>query len=859
MQNSSSKDETVVGFPSFTVSKEDKSEDWYGLKWAQAIWTQHLQNIGVYNDARERIILCRQYAEGLEQINKYKDRLDLNGDTSYLNLDFSPVNRIATIVDNVVGRMMNQNYKIQCNPIDPESRTKFDQHRKEMYANMFLQQYSQQVEQKIGVPLVPRGTKVPESNEEAELELKLKYKPAASIAMEKAIQFVMMNNDSEEVRRKILKDLVSIKRAATLRYYDENYNIKYEYVDPADLITPYSKFEDFKNIPYVGVLKQYTINEIAEMNPGFTEDQLFDIAKTSAGKYNNPSWNFSNSYEGYYNTLGNTRPYNNFNCQVLEFWFLTLNKEVRVKKKNSKGSFFFEKKNSNYTGEVSPSSVDVAENDTTWKSKDGMEVGKAVAKTKEDAQIHFAKIKTEARNKVAETITKEIQYRYEGKWIVGTEYLYNYKMSENIDRENISGSYSPKTELPVVIIYPGIYDMQNKSWVERLIPHEDQINLIKLKSQQLLIKAKPPGVAIDLEGMDSIVMGMGKSENAQMNGIEITRMYEQTGSYTFRSRDKNGNVINSSVITQLENGIGKDFAVLFAAYNQELQMMNDVIGYNAAVDASSPDAKGGLGVNKMAIQATNNAMRPMFQAANNLILRQVKRLSLMIQDSIQFNHEAFAEAIGNYSSETIEYGSALAFNQFAIDITLLPDEDEKQQIEGLITLGIEQGLLTPSDILRVRNVLKENVKEAGELLVLLEDKNRKNKMEESAALQEQNGQIQQQSAQIASQMKQQELQLEVQTKSQLFQAEYTVKDQFEQKQFERAMALQKLKNEGTATVAEIAVGGKVDVQDAANKGKIITQQVANAGTIEKVHVEHESKLKHSAFENAIEKETAGEK
>lgn len=832
-------DKNISSFPSFLATKEEKAEDEYGLRYARAIWSEYTKNSTLFNTRRQRDIMNRKYAEGLESIQKYKDRLDLNGDTSYLNLDFSPVNRIATIVDNIVGRMMNQNYKIQCNAIDPESKTEFDKHRDKLYADMFLKEFSESMEKTTGISMVDKSRNIPETDEEAELDLKLKYKPAASIAMEKALQFVFQNNDSEEIRRKILRDLVVIKRAATYRYYDENKNIRYDYVDPVDVITPYSKYEDFKNIQYVGVLKQYTINELAQMNPKFTDEQLFEIAKTQAGKNNNPLWSWSLSYEGYYNNTGLTasRPYYNFNITVMEFFFLTINRDVSTKKVNPKGGFFFDKKADNYTNEVSPDVIVLVESDTMWKVKgEELEVGKGVAKTSDDARKYFAKLKTDKRSAAIEVISKQHQYRYEGVWVPGTSYLFNYKMSENIERDNATGSYSPKAELPICIVAPGIYDMENKSLVERMIPHEDQINLINLKTQQLLIKAKPPGVAIDLEGMDAIVSGMGNPNNSKMDGIEITKMYEQTGSYTFRSRDKNGNPINGRVIEPLQNGIGRDFAVLFQAYNQELQKMNDVIGYNSAVDASSPDSEALVGLQKMAAQASNNALRPLYQFANNLIVRQAKRIALMVQDSIVYNNKAFMDAIGSYSTDTITYGKKIAYNQFAINIELLPDEEEKLQLENLIGLGINQGILMPSDVVRVRQVLKEDVKSAAQLMVLFEERNRKNAQAAKTADIQNNGQVQMQSAQAASQAQAQLDQAITANKIAVINAQAEIDMKKIEFEYSLQMQLQSLKNQGADTVAYINTGGRKDVQEAANQGKVAAQHVANEGKVADRHL-----------------------
>lgn len=842
-------------FPIFTAPEKEKVTDGYGLSYAKAIWSAY-NNGTNYNARRQRDIINRKYAEGLESIQKYKDRLDLNGDTSYLNLDFSPVNRIATIVDNIVGKMMNQTFKIQCNPIDPESKSKYDDYRKELYANMFLKPYAEEIEQKTGMPLIPPNKKIPESDDEAELHLKLNYKMDASIAMEEALQFVFSNNGFEDVRRKILKDLIVIKRACIYRYYNENNDIKVEYADPVDLITPYTKHEDFRGITYQAFVKQYTIEQIAQMNPSYTDEQLVEIAKTQQGRNGNPQWNinWATSYDGYYQTgayLG-TRPYYNFNIPVMEFYFLSVNREVRLKKNNSKGGFFFEKKSDQYQRKVKPETIVIVESDNQWKIKgEDLTVGKAVAKTIDDAKAYFAKIKTEALMANAEVIEKEMHYRYEGKWIPTTDYIFNYKQTKNVPREKIAGSYSPQVDLPFAIFAPDIYDMENKSLVERMIPHEDQINLINLKTQQLLIKAKPPGVAINLDGMDAVVAGMGKGkpENAGMSGIEITKMYDQTGSYTFRGTDKEGRPINGRVIEPLENGIGRDFATLFAAYNNELQKMNDVIGFNSAVDASSPNVDALVGTQKMAVNATNNALRPIYFASVNLIERTAKQLALMIQDSIQFNEEAFIQAIGMYATKTIAYGKNLAFNQFAINIELLPDEEEKAQIEQQLQLGQQSGMLNPSDVIRIRQVLKEDVKAAGQLLVLLEDKNRKNKLADSQALQQQNAQVQIQSSQAASQSQAQLDEILTQNKIALISAQSEADLKKLQIDFQFQMELQKLKNLGTSTVAEINTGAKVEVGKAASEAKVITQHVANEGGIIKERIIHNSKIEQKHMEH----------
>src|SRR3990172_2989420 len=653
-------------FPSQFVSPEIKLEDKYGTEYARAIWASYTKNQTWADSRKQRDIINRKYAEGLESIEKYKDRLDIKGDTSYLNLDFTPTTRIANLIDNIVGRLMAQEYKIQCDPIDAQSQTKEDDDRKEMYANMFLKKTSDIIEKETGIPLVPKDKKIPESDEEAELFFQLNYNQQPSIAMEEALDAVFYNTNFDETKKKIIRDLVVLKKAAIHVHYDEDYNIIPSYEDPIDIITPYSRYDDFRNIPYVGIIRKYTIGEIAQMTNKFNEEQLYEMAKSYTGKNENTTWNGGNTYEGYYwNNQGFTsRPYDDYNINVLEFYFLSINKQKYEKKETFANRFYFNKKKSDY--------------EPPKESKYKREI-----------------------------IEKNVQYRYEGKWIIGSDFIFDYKMSENIERKKTLGAYSSKAQLPVVMIYPDIYDMENKSIVERLIPHEDRINLINLKRQQFLIKAVPPGLAIDLEGLENVTAGIGQGSNEP---IEITKMYEQTGNYLFRSRDKAGIVINSSVITLLQNGIARDFYNLVNEYNFELQQMNDVIGYNTAVDGSTPDPKTLVGVQKLAVNGTNSSLSPLNFAYIRLIERTADRLSLIIQDSMEFENEAFSRSIGRFAAEIIKYGKKISLVEFGIKIQLLPDEAERAQIEFLIQTALANKEIKTSDAIMIRQVLKQNVK-----------------------------------------------------------------------------------------------------------------------------------------------------
>ena len=788
-------------FPSFFDSKEKKATPEYGLEYAKAIWSQYVTSPLQFNTDRQRYVINRQYAAGLESIQKYKDRKGLKG-TSYLNLDFSPVNVIATKVDDIVGKLMKLKFKIQCESLSPESRTKFDSYKDKLRANILLKQIDKKhnISGRTGIPLVPENDNSPENEDELELHLKLNYKEDVSIAMEEALQYVFDSNNFDNTRRQILRDLVVNNKACIHWYYDENKNIRIDYIDVADIIVPYSKYDDFRNIPYFSYLESLTIGQLAELHPELTDEELYEIARSNEGKNANPRWqvNWGVSYEGYYAINGGTgyKPYYNFNIKALNFWFKSANREARE---------VVSHRNRTYVNNV--------------KDK---------------------KLK-------GELIESECEYLYRGKWIPETTKIIGYGMVENIERPKIAGNYSPKAELPFAMVAPDIYDMQNKSLVERMIPYEDQINLANLTFQMLLIKAKPPGIAIDIVGLIDVAKGLGDADGAALKPMDVVRIYEETGNYIYSSTGSESGFSNNKAITELQGGISRDLESLLKVHQYYRQLINEVIGdIYAQTNAQAPSEQL-VGVQQNAIDATNNALATLYDAHLGLIKKTAQRVSLQIQDCIEYDNEAFVNAIGQYSADILKVGKNLALSELGIDIYLMPDERQKARIEQLIQLGVQGGLLTPSDILRVEEQMETDVKLAGQLLAMLESKNQKAAQDAKNQDVQNNMQSQMQSTQVASQLKQQEIQLETQAKIQLLQAEWQLKGQYSQTEFQQQMELQRLKNVGSNTDSEIAAGGKVNVQQAANQGKIVAQQIDQNTQITKTHIVHHSdhtKIEH---------------
>lgn len=796
--------EQVQGFPSDFVSKEEKLKESYGLQYFNAMWSIDRNNFYGQNEQRGRYILNRKFAEGLQDINEMKQFMSIDGDLSYLNLDFRPINRIATVVDNMVGMITNQIYKIKCTPSDTVSKSKFDKERNKLIANILLAKVlaENRIPERTGInPLA--GQKVLENDDEVELYMKMNFKTEEALAMELALKWVFDNNnfDKESVP-KMVRDLIVDKKTALYRYYDDNRNIRVERFDHIDILTPYSKDDRFRKITYQGLLKQYTIGEISKLNPKLTDKDLYYIAMCYAGKNKNPLWNssWSTSYEGYYNTatFAGARPWVNFMITVMHGYFLTPIKETTKLVKHKKSR----------TSKVS------------------------VVRGEEGADF-----------KVVDAASTTKIYRMEGMWIPDSEYIWNYGMSFNIERDVILGGYSPECELPCVMIAPNIYDMQNKSIVERCIPFERQMNLSYLKLQQFKIAATPAGIAIDERGLD-IADEKGQGSGKQKH-TEKLKQYRQTGSFTYYGWDDMNNQLINIPFKEMQGGMTGGEIGFINDINLNVDMINKVIGFNSSVDATTPSGELAVGNAQMAQQSTYNCMKPIISAVIDPINRTAKRVALMVQDSVKLNNRAFIESIGQSNVDILTIGKGIAFSTENIQIEMMPDYEEQKELRDLIALGIQTGVLMPSDVLQIQMQMKTDVTLAGQLLVMLEEKNRKAKMEESNMAIQQNGQTQQQSLQMAAQIEQQRLQMEIQGKTTLLQTEWQLKGQYSSQEFQQQMELQRLKNLGTSTVAEIGADSKTNVQVEANKAKTATALIQSQTMVAKEHIIHSSKIQEN--------------
>ena len=698
-------------FPSQVVSDVEKISYEYGLKVAKAIeqeWFSGETSVNRWNTNIQDFHNLRLYARGEQSIQKYKDELSINGDLSYLNLDWKPVPIIPKFVDILVNGMTQRNYDIKVYSQDPFGVSKRTKYMESILKDMRSKELNDYALESFGVNLYSSDPdQLPETEEELKLHMQLTYKQGIELAEEQALNVLLEGNQYDLIRRRFYYDLATIGIGAVKSNFNTSEGVTIDYVDPANLVYSYTDSPYFDDIYYVGEVKTIPINELVKQFPHLTNEDLEGIISKKSNKEAN-TYNNRNSHDRDDNTV-----------EILYFNYKTYMNEVYKFKQTSTGA---EK---------------AIEKDDSFNPPKTLEGG-------------------------YEKVSRSIECLYDGAMVLGTDKLLKWEMAKNMLRPK---SDYTKVKMNYSIVAPRMYNGKIESIVSRITGFADMIQLTHLKLQQVLSRMVPDGVYLDADGLAEIDLGNGTNYNPQ----EALNMFFQTGSVIGRSFTSEGDQNPGKVpIQEITSGSGGNkMQALIGNYNYYLQMIRDTTGLNEARDGSLPDKNALVGVQKLAAANSNTATRHILQAGLFLTSETAECLSLRISDIIEYSptKDAFIQQIGNHNVATLEEMQNLHLYDFGIFIELTPDEEEKAMLENNIQVAVAQQGIDLEDAIDLREI--KNIKLANQLLKL----RRKQKQEKDQQIQQQNIQAQaeanMQTQQAAAQMELQKAQALAQGEAQL--------------------------------------------------------------------------------------------
>ena len=737
-------------FPSQTVSDAEKLSYDYGLKVAKAIeqeWFHNDRRGSRYKNHKNNFHSLRLYARGEQSIQKYKDELSINGDLSYLNLDWKPVPIIPKFVDIVVNGIAERTYDIKAYSQDPFGVSKRTQYMESILSDMRAQELNDFAEEAFGINLYENAKEtLPDSQEELELHMQLSYKQAVEIAEEQAINVLMEGNDYELIKKRFYYDLATIGIGAVKTSFNTSEGVTIDYVDPANLVYSHTDSPYFDDIYYVGEVKYIPINELAKQFPHLEHEDLEEALQTS----------------GNHSNYSSRQAEDNNKVQVLYFNYKTYMNEVYKVKETGTGA-----------DKIIPK-------EDTFNPPSDLEGG-------------YSKL------------LRSVECLYDGALILGTNKLIKWEMASNMMRPK---SDFTKVKMNYSIVAPRMYDGRIESLVGRITGFADMIQLTHLKLQQVMSRMVPDGVYLDADGLAEIDLGNGTNYNPQealnmffQTGSVIGRSLTQEG-------DMNPGKVPIQEITSGSGG--NKIQALIGNYNYYLQMIRDVTGLNEARDGSMPDKNALVGVQKLAAANSNTATRHILQSGLFLTAEVAECLSLRISDIIEYSptRDAFIQAIGAHNVATLEEMSSLHLYDFGIFIDLMPDEEEKMLLENNIQQALAQESIDLEDAIDLREI--KSVKLANQMLKIRRKKKQQRdqimQQQNIQAQAEANMQTQQASAELEVQKNQAKVQadaqleqMKAQMEAQKMEQEVMHKKELMALEFEYNMQLKSIETDGQKT------------------------------------------------------------
>jgi len=647
---------TNSSFPSQVVSDVEKASLEYGIQVARAIeqewFDQGRTNANRYQTNYNNFHQLRLYARGEQSIQKYKDELAINGDLSYLNLDWKPVPVISKFVDIVVNGMTQKGYQVKAMATDPFALKQRTNYAFNALRDIENKAYIDQINAEFGQNLYASAEpdKLPDNKEELDLFMQLSYKQSVEIAEEEVIKTVLNQNKYDETRKRVAQDLTILGISCVKTSFNVSNGIVIDYVDPAYLVYSYTEDPNFEDIYYVGEVKSITIPELKKEFPYISEEELKNIQNMPGNNQYITGW-------------GN---YDENTVQVLYFEYKTYNNQVFKIKQTENGLEKAIEKDDSFNPPV---------------------------------------------NDNFERVSRTIEVLYSGAKVLGNNTMLEWKLAENMTRPYAD---TTKVAMNYSIAAPRMYKGRIESVVSKITGFADMIQLTHLKLQQVMSRIVPDGVFLDMDGLAEVDLGNGTNYNPAealnmyfQTGSVVGRSLTQDGELN-RGKVPVQELSSSS-------GQGK-IASLINTYNYYLQMIRDVTGLNEARDGSNPDKDALLGLQKMAANQSNVATRHILQSMFYLTVRTCENVSMRVSDVLNFplTKMSLVNSINTFNTAVLEEIEYLNLHDFGIFLELEPEEEEKSQLEQNIQIALQAGMIGLEDAIDIRDI--SNLKLANQLL-----------------------------------------------------------------------------------------------------------------------------------------------
>lgn len=745
----------LTNFPSHLIDPREKGRDWI-LQFCKAAWSSwNNENPGdIFFNARYKYEVYKQYAMGNQSIGKYRPLMGIDEDENenWLSIDWSIIPIVPKFRRIALGKMSKLDYNIVATPIDALANEENEDYFAKVKAKIMIREEAKKIDpEMLEAPALQLEPGEAKDMEELEMQMKYTHKHQMAIEAEQGIKLVLEQNQIDKLRERVREDVFDYGVGGYKEYIDSNGAIKIRTINPRNIVINNCRKNDFTDASYIGEVVEMTIADLKQLaGDQFSEDEYQDIAKNVIGKYGNPrEWPTSLSI---YN-----RGYDKFNMRVMDIEFFSVNETVYEQRIDRRGNKI------------------------------------------------YARAKYEERNKRKDKFER-VAYKvvYKGKWIVDTNYIFDYGLCTNMKRAKSS---LMDTSMSYHIYAPEFWDMRAVGMMEQIIPIADAIQIAWYRLQNVINQSRPKGIMIEMGALEDIPLGKGGNKLSPMKVLDL---YNKTGTLVYRKMDSQGRQTNYKPIEELENGLGRDAMNYWQMIQNHIQMLRDITGMNEMTDGSTPDPRTLTTVAKLAYEGTNNALYNIISGDKKLLESLANDIILRLQDVASSGEvKGYIRALGGNTMKFFKMSPNVSLYEYGIIIEDKPTDEQRAMLLQQVQASQAGGLLDIEDAIIIQNT--DNLKVAQQLLAYKIRKRREQEEEKAMRAQQMNAQVQQESAMVAEQAKQQTIQVEGQVKSQLIQVEKQFEAELLQMKYQFELQLEEMRQTGKVTTKEVENKGKKSV------------------------------------------------
>lgn len=646
----------AIAFPDHNIDPRKKDKAWM-LQYAKAIWNnwQVSMPVGsIFRAKAARYAEIDDYAMGRQSVDKYKKRLlaDSEQDDSWMKIDWTPRADGMVLRNIAVAKLQKAGYNFLATPVNITAADEEDNYYADIKAKIMMRDAIMQKDPNsplLNSPLLKKLPGEPNDLEELEMEVQFSPKLVRSKDIEESLSLVCSENDFQNTLDLVSECLVDKGVGILKEYLDENNKVVIKDVKPDTFGCSFTTKNDFSDITWAFEIEPVKLSYLATK---FTADEIEDLKNKLHGVNGNPSAMGTNTIEN--------NGYDIFKADVLNVKFLSYNKRVTEERKDVNGNLRI--------GKTDPKNAGKGEKYTS----------------------------------------KSIEVVYEAKWVIGTEFIYDYKLADNMPR-TVALKTMSKTKLGYYVIAASFNKMRAAGLVEQMIPIIDDLNEATYKLRNFRNRMVPNGFDIDLAAIESVAFGKG---GQKMTPKDVIDMFFETGILISRrsgvTMDSN---VNYKAINAIQNNMADQIVALAQDVQNSKQALRDITGLNELTDGSTPDAKTLTTIANLANESTNNALYFLMNGKRKVTQMLGKGVVQRLQIAIKRGpYDGFDKSTKRW----ITIPKSIANYDYDIMIEDVPGEEQKQMVYQLMQEDIKAGYISHAEVVTI--MYTKNLKHAAMLL-----------------------------------------------------------------------------------------------------------------------------------------------